>query len=612
MIRLGRGIAAWYRDLSLTKKIYLPNFLIIVLLILVSVYVANDVASDTMTQWISETTNQSLDIIVQSINGVLNSVEKAGVLVANDEVIQSVLGKLQDASPAENTDHYFLVRSTLQKVTYLGDLIDGVTIYTRDGVRVGTGNISGGDLPTPSVLNEELVESTVKNSGESIWIDPAEPSYSGFVPGFVGLTMLRAIREGGDGPVVGILQISVSERIFSSLYRHLDYGRTGRFFVMGRGDALVFPEAGYRGQYSQLVGESYLDWAGKRSTGEQIHSTSEGELLVVSNRLDRLGWTILGVVPVAELREFGRLFTNVIYLIGALFVTLELGFAYLMTRSVSRPIVSLSESMSDASTGDLSIRLETDSGDEIGDLKRSFNNMLERMSSLMDRLYLHHRRERDLELMALQSQINPHFLYNTLESISALAQLGRNTDAYNLSKALSLFYRGVLSEGRPVVDIGEEVQTIRHYLVIQKMRYHDTLNYEISVDEEILDQQIVKLSLQPLVENSIYHGLKVSRRPGFIEITGRREGDVVRLTVRDNGVGIEPDRIEAAMSGEAESGSFGGFGLSSVDQRLRHCFGDRYGISVESRHGEWTKVHVRVPFEEDNAREEDAREEGKA
>lgn len=597
MIRAYRRLVNWYLNLSLTKKIYLPNFVIILLMIFASVYVANDVASDTMTEWISDSTNQSLEIIVQSLNGVLDSVEKAGVTVANDQVIQSVLGKLQDASPTENTDHYFLVRSTLQKVTYLGSVIDRVTIYTRDGVRVGTGSVTADELSSPAVLNKRLVDAAVQNSSKSIWLDPRNRSYSGFEPGLTGLTMLRAIRRGSNGPILGILEITLSERIFSSLYRHLDFGRTGRFFIVGKNNVIVFPDARYQGEYSQLVRESYIGWSQEEPRQERISSTAEGELLVVSTPLDRLGWSVLGIVPVRELREFGRRFTHVIYLIGALAVALEFAFVVLMTRAVSKPIVALSESMSDASTGDLSIRLETESKDEVGDLKRSFNNLLEQMSSLMDRVYLQHRRERELELMALQSQISPHFLYNTLESISALAQLERNTDAYNLSKSLSLFYRGVLSNGRPVVNIAEEIQMTRHYLEIQQMRYRDTLKYEISVDEEIVNQRIVKLSLQPLVENAIYHGLKASRRPGFITISGRREQDTITLTVEDNGIGIKPDRIDEVMNAEANSSSFGGFGLSSVDQRLKTCFGQEYGISIESQDGEWTKVSIRVPFE---------------
>ncbi len=595
--RVFRGISGWYRDLSISKKIYLPNFLIILLLIGVTVYMANKVASDMLIQRTSETTKQSMDIIIQSLNGVLNSIEEAGVSVSREETVQAVLRKLQDADPEENTDHYFLVRSALQKVTYLRNVIDGLTLYTSEGVRVGVGSISDNTFSTSPILNREMVDLTLRNSGRNIWLDLGKHGYSGINQGIVGLTMLRSIVHEKSGDILGILQMSVSDSIFSSLYSHLDYGRTGRFMVVDNSGSLIYPEMRFRGPFADLLNDSYLSWIGESYQEGRIQRTDEGDLLVLSRRIDRLNWTIIGIVPLTELLAFGLRFTRLVYIIGALGVGLELAFAFLIARGISRPIVTLSDSMSDAASGDLSIRLEENRRDEIGELTGAFNHMLRRMSDLMDRVYIHHRRERELELMALQSQINPHFLYNTLESISSLAQLGRNDDAYNLAKSVSLFYRGVLSNGRPVISIRDEVQTVRHYLIIQKTRYQEKLNFEIAVDDEILNQKIVKLSLQPLVENSIYHGLKASRREGYIFVTGRREEKRVYLRVEDNGAGIRPDRLEEVLS-QREREGMGGFGLSSVDQRLKQCFGQDFGLSIESSFDEWTRVTVTVPFED--------------
>ncbi|WP_319415760.1 sensor histidine kinase [Marispirochaeta aestuarii] len=605
MKRVFSGLSGWYRDLSISKKIYLPNFLIIILLIGVTVYMANKVASDMLIQRTSETTKQSMDIIIQSLNGVLNSIEEAGATVSHDETVQAVLSKLQDTDPGDNTDHYFLVRSALQKITYLRNVINGLTLYTSEGVRVGVGSVSDDSFSTSPLLPREMVDLITLNSGRNIWLDLGKHGYSGMNKGIVGLTMLRSIVREESGEILGILQMSVSDSIFSSLYSHLDYGRTGRFMVVDNSGSLIYPEMRFRGPFADLLNDSYLSWIGEGYQQGRIQRTDEGDLLVLSRRIDRLNWTIIGIVPLTELLAFGLRFTRLVYIIGALGVGLELAFAFLIARGISKPIVSLSDSMSDAASGDLSIRLEEDRRDEIGELTGAFNHMLRRMSDLMDRVYIHHQRERELELMALQSQINPHFLYNTLESISSLTQLGRNDDAYNLAKSVSLFYRGVLSNGRPVISIREEVQTIRHYLIIQKTRYQEKLNFEVDVDNEILDQRIVKLSLQPLVENSIYHGLKASRRVGFISVTGIREKECVRLRVEDNGAGIKADRIREVLS-QREREGLGGFGLSSVDQRLKQRFGNDFGLSIESSFGEWTRVTITVPFESRDLQEDPA------
>jgi len=242
------------------------------------------------------------------------------------------------------------------------------------------------------------------------------------------------------------------------------------------------------------------------------------------------------------------------------------------------------------------IRMPSNRRDEIGILAQSFNEMLERISFLMEQLYNEQKKEQELELIALQSQINPHFLYNSLESICALSKLNRNEDAYTLGKALAMFYRGVLSRGKPFVTIKEEIDTLIHYFTIQETRYRGKFSYRICVGKELYDKRIVKLTLQPLVENAIYHGLKNVRRVGSIWILGKVESqDRIVLTVVDNGIGMSREQIEEVLS-NGKRGDIGpGYGLRNVDQRIKLSFGDSYGLKIESRPGYYTKVHVLIP-----------------
>ena len=595
--RVKRGRGGWYRDLSITKKIYLPNFLIILLLISVSIYTANKLASDRMIDQVTETTGQSIDIIIQSMDAMLNSIEEAAEIVSRNETVQSVLQKLQDREDQEETDHYFLVRSVLQEIIYLRNAINGVTIYTREGVRVGSQSISGKPFSTSSVLNKNLVEAAVARPGQNIWIDPGGLSYSGENRGIVGPIMLRGIRRGNSDTVVGILQISVSESIFSSLYSHLDYGPTGRFLVLDSDGTLIFPERAYQTSFMDIIYRVFLDWKRGDFSSTRIYDTVEGDMLIMTKGLGRMDWVVLGVVPIDDFLAISKSFTPLLYILGALGILLELLFAMIMTRTLSRPIIQLSDHMRQAGEGDFSIRLSRDSTDEIGELVGSFNHMLVQTSILMDRIYQQNKRERELELLALQSQIKPHFLYNTLESIAALIQLDRKDDAFALTKSVSHFFKGVLSKGKPVITISEELETIRYYLSIQQTRYQNKLSYSIEVDDEVQSQPIVKLSLQPVVENSIYHGLKAARHKGVVRISGWRDGGCVHLRVFDNGAGIPAEKM-ALIADEAGNILPGanGFGLSSVDQRIKQYFGAAYGIRITSRHGFWTQVEMRVPF----------------
>ncbi len=597
-IRDKNRIVKWYRDLSITKKIYLPNFVIILLLIAVIIFTANRVFSKRMVEQVTETTNQSLDIIIQSMDSVLNSIGEAAEIVARNETVQSVLQKLDEREDQQEAEHYFLVRSVLQEITYLRNAISGITVYTKEGIRVGSHSLSGRTFSTSSNLNSYLVKEAISKPGENIWIDPGDFSYTGENKGIAGPVLLRGIRKGTTDSVVGILQISVSETIFSSFYSHLDYGPTGRFVVLNSRGTLVFPERSYQPTFIDVISHAFVDWKNGCFELVNTYNTTEGTTLIMFKELSKMGWSVLGVVPLADYFAISKSFSPLFYIAGALFIFLELLFAVFVTRTISKPIVSLSDSMRKVGEGDYSIQLKRKDGDEIGDLVASFNHMLVETSSLMDQIYQQSKRERELELLALQSQIKPHFLYNTLETIAALIQLEQRNEAFELTKAVSLFFKGVLSKGKPIITIAEEIETIRYYLAIQQTRYQNKLTYSIDIADDILNCPIVKLSLQPLVENSIYHGLKATRNKGVIKVTGWREGNLLRLQVFDNGAGISQEKLQniADEKGNIVLGS-SGFGISSVDQRIKQYFGSDYGLTISTRYQFWTLAVVTIPYE---------------
>jgi len=514
-------------------------------------------------------------------------------------MVRTVLRKLQDVGPEEGTDHYFLMRSILQEISYLRNYIYGATIYTSEGVRVGSQSISDASYYSSPLLNDDLIEVALAGDGNNVWLDPSVYSYSGKNLGIVGITMLRTIREGLDGPLLGFLQISVSKSVFTSLYSQLDYGPSGQYLILNNNGNVVISMQVYSNEFMDVVNKAFLERGSVESGHAKVYSTPKGDMLIISRDLDRLGWMILGVVPLREFLTIGQSLSPLLYWTGLIGILLELLFAVLMTRSISKPIIQLSKSMRGAAGNNFSIPLEPKSNDEIGELTESFNFMLIQTASLVDQIHLQHERERELELLALQSQIKPHFLYNTLESIASLIQMGDDKEAFNLTKSVSLFFKGVLSDGKPIITIREEMEILRYYLVIQKTRYQEKLSYEISIDPDILDQRIIKLSLQPLVENSIYHGLRASHKNGVITITGWKD-EYAHIRIVDNGVGIHPSRLQELVY---EDGSVRmnplGFGLSSVDHRIKQYYGKSFGIKIHSIFGEMTQVDVCIPLGED-------------
>lgn len=270
---------------------------------------------------------------------------------------------------------------------------------------------------------------------------------------------------------------------------------------------------------------------------------------------------------------------------------------WLITSDILRPIKVLYDATQNVSEGDLDARANVHSNDEIEILADGFNSMAANMQSLVQKIKEDEQKMRRLDLRLLQEQINPHFLYNTLDTIVWLIECSKTEEAVDMVVTLSNFFRLVLSKGKEIISLREEEQHIRSYLDIQEVRYRDILEYDIQIDRELYDYQILKLSLQPLVENALYHGIKYKRAKGHIHISGEKLGESLRLTVSDDGVGMDLDDLMqlrkeiARPCRETEKG----FGLANVNERIRMYFGPGYGMRVDSKKGAGTVVEIRIP-----------------
>lgn len=332
----------------------------------------------------------------------------------------------------------------------------------------------------------------------------------------------------------------------------------------------------------------------KEGTGGKLYTIS------ISGKT---GWSIVGVTDMAELMK-GRSEAQRLYVIitaGFLVVTVLLCVVF--SSAITRPLERLKNSMKEVERGNFEgTQVETEGNNEIAGLGKSFNVMIYKIQQLMEQNIYEQEQKRLSELKALQSQINPHFLYNTLDSIIWMAEGGRNSEVVLMTSSLARLLRQSISNEDELVSIRREVDYAASYLTIQKMRYQDKMEFEIDVDEGIMNQQIIKLVLQPVVENAIYHGIKYKEGKGLIKITGTYRDGCIYLTVYDNGRGMEQevlDHIFDAKNGEEKSG----IGICNVQMRLQLYYGMEYGIFYKSIPGEGTAATIKIPFVEEEAQE---------
>lgn len=282
---------------------------------------------------------------------------------------------------------------------------------------------------------------------------------------------------------------------------------------------------------------------------------------------------------------------------AAIFVLIT-ALSYYIPLSITRPIRKLSEVTDQVAKGDLTVRSDVRTGAEVSVLSDSLNTMIDKIDELLEQVKKEQIRLRKAEFELLQSQINPHFLYNTLDAIVWLAEAGEQKKVVSMVGSLSDFFRTSLNQGKDIITIKEELQHSRSYLEIQQMRYQDILNYEIHVPEELHRYLIPKITIQPLVENALYHGIKNKRGPGRIVISGRKEEDFLILQIEDNGIGMSKERLDQVKEGMNQKipTEKDIYGLYNVNERIRLNFGEKYGISIESIYGKGTVVSIILPY----------------
>ncbi|MGG3508220.1 sensor histidine kinase [Paenibacillus lautus] len=406
------------------------------------------------------------------------------------------------------------------------------------------------------------------------------------------LSAVKAVKDPVTDEIIGVVMIDMKLDFIRSIVESVSLGKSGFIFIMDEMNGVVYSPVNrivYR-----ITGE-WLDG----TTGSLVKPIFGCNYQIIYNTFPDIGWRIVGVIPLSESLKVVSDLQTVTVIIAM--VTLFFAFiaSWFFTNSIVRPVGKLRSLMRKVEEGELNLRFPGRTNDEIGQLGNSFNKMVEEIENLINMVYMEQKEKREAELKALQAQIKPHFLYNTLDTIQWMAQDRDAQDIVELIVALTNLFRIGLSKGNEIIPLTDELQHVESYLVIQMARYEDKLDYEILISDEIKRYRVLKIILQPLVENAIYHGIKTKSGRGKIVIRGFKDDNGLRLIVEDDGVGLPEDKLiqlREDMRFTRQTGRERGYGLFNVNERIKLSHGPEYGISINSVPGQGTVVEVRLPL----------------
>ena len=505
---------------------------------------------------------------VSSMDRTLDGYNSLSDYIAFDRTLAEVFS-MEYGTPYEQYEQLTQkVDPILRTASYFHGGMQQITIYTDNGMVKHDTTVA----PVSEIEETDWYQKTLEHPGLNWFANYQEET----------LFFARKLAFSGAREGVNILYMDVDYQKLFTPYAETLISECG-LYITDQDGKLVFEESRFSGK-NQNYDLTYSEFLEQRDRGST-------DYIILCEQSNTTGWTVWLYQPVGLAGEAMRPI-GVMAGVTILICIFAAVLAYFITSGmVSSRIERLTHFMQEVQEGSMDMQMESDDRDEIGMLYRGFGSMMKRIRTLINEVYLSKITQKEAELKALQAQINPHFLYNTLSLINWKALAAGEEDISRMTLALSTFYRTALNRGRNVLQVETELSNTRAYLEIQSMLHDGDFDYEIEAQTEILQCESLNLILQPLVENAIHHGIeeKTDGR-GKITVRGWKEDNCVWFMVEDNGVGMEQEVADKILTMESK-----GYGVRNVDERIRLCYGEKYAMKVESVVGKGTKMTIHFP-----------------
>ncbi|MEH7379247.1 sensor histidine kinase [Bacillus sp. JJ1533] len=584
------------KNKSIMTKLFVFSSILVVVPVLAVGLISYRTSSVHLEEEFKQSSRQIMEQVESHIEYYEQDFEITSLKIINSPDFNAILRTNQTIYNQEVTDS---ARSVLKNAAYSRPDISNITAILDNGLIIDT--LGQRNYYPASKIEEEYWYSSLPKNGMVMLVsrtlkikDKEEPVIS----------LVRRLFNPNTFKPAGTLVIDINFRRIREISSMVTLSENGYFFILdNKGHYVYHPDSrkhGTKVEYKQLLK------LGEEESGSFIMENGQKEFVSYS-RSSNLGWRFFTAVPYQDLRGPIEQIRTVI----TWTIVISLIFAYfwgtVFTVRIVRPIRRLRRYMKEVEVGNLSGRVKVESSDEIGQLTHGFNNTVERLSNLLEEVYISKLKETELslykketELKVLQSQINPHFLHNSLETIRGMALEEGKTEIANISYSLGKLLRYNLRNNSPIVSFGEELKVAELYLQIQKYRFEERFTYSLDIPDWVKHQRVLKFSLQPILENCFVHAFGTNSEMIHISIKVELTTDANYLIrIIDNGKGMDAKVLEEFNRKLSQSTiTLDGqhIGIMNVHQRIRYLFGEQYGVSIGSQKGIGTEVSITLPL----------------
>lgn len=573
-----------FRDFSIRTKLIIGFLTILLPLVLILSIVFYSYSAEIVLKQSLEQTREIVEQFSISLDNYMGLMRNKMEILADSPTIQEELNTHQDKEDIKN-DSFYSRNKRIRRIMlqiYSSVTMNDVEIY---GINETNHYLSLWSKKYEIPDKDILFENANLSKGRSVLVNNINDADT--------IQMIKMVKDLQTYKPIGYIRFGLKRNYIEKMAKNINFGSDGGIVIFDENLNKISGIA-HDSVLSKLLKE-------KPSIGNFSYSEGKNEYTAVHIHSDSTGWTTVGVIP---LRYINKDLAGIQYLtviIIVLTIIIGVTVSVIIAQSLILPLENTVNALEKFSRGDFAVRLKENRCDEIGKLNRIFNKAIKEINELMQKVTQSEILNKEMEFKTLQSQMNPHFLYNTLDTINWLAFKEKQTEICNLVAAISSLIRASISNKKSIITIEHELDYVKNYIYIQHIRYKDRFDTIYDIDESLLKQAVPKLIIQPIVENAIIHGIENSKNKNLLYISVKRENECIVIIVKDTGIGMTDEKVsellKEPLNAEGdEQKAHTNLGLYAVHKRIQLMYGDLYGLTVHSQAGEGTTVTLHIPF----------------